>query len=379
MRKMLRRHFLKAAAASGLFATGGTGLSNEADPDGSVADQLPSQLPPIRMHVGTQRRPTDRETLEFCKRHAVDHVCGYPLDPNLNDTRKFWTLDELERTRDLCLQHGITLDMVTVPLLWSRSVDIARFSAIMLADDPERQRDMEHIQNMIMHCARAGVPAFKYNLNLLGVLRTEPTPGRGGSRYPTWRLAEAGDREPTRAGIVNADEFWERIEYFLDRIIPVCDEYDIRAACHPHDPGVPPEGFQGVARVLGTVDGLKRFISLTDSDHHGLNFCVGTVAEMLEDPGRDVYDVVRYFGERNKLFNIHMRNIRGRRDDFQEVYIDEGDIDVYRVLMTLRETGYSHMVRPDHVPVHPDDPGRRQGFAHAFGYLQGVMNAVGRA
>ena len=379
MRRMLRRHFLKAAAASGVFAAGSKSFGNEADSDGSVADQLPSQLPPLRMHVGTQRRPTDREILEFCKRHGVDHVCGYPLDPNLNDTRKFWTLDELERTRDLCLQHGITLDMVTVPLLWSRSVDIARFSAIMLADDPERQRDIEHIQNMIMHCARAGVPAFKYNLNLLGVLRTEPTPGRGGSRYSTWRLAEAGDREATRAGIVNAEEFWERIQYFLDRIIPVCDEYGIRAACHPHDPGVPPEGFQGVARVLGTVDGLKRFVALHDSDHHGLNFCVGTVAEMLEDPGRDVYDVVRYFGERNKLFNIHMRNIRGRRNDFQEVYIDEGDIDVYRVLMTLRETGYSHMVMPDHVPAHPDDPGRRQGFAHAFGYLQGVMNAVGRA
>ena len=104
-------------------------------------------------------------------------------------------------------------------------------------------------------------PAFKYNLNLLGVLRTDPTPGRGGSRYSTWRLAEAGERELTRAGVVNADEFWERIEYFLDRIIPVCDEYRVRAACHPHDPGVPPEGFQGVARVLGTVDGLKRFIS----------------------------------------------------------------------------------------------------------------------
>ena len=376
---MLRRQFLKAAVAGGAIAASRSGFANDDQAGATAAADSRSPLPPMRMHVGTQRRPTDPETLEFCKRHGVDHVCGYPLDPDLNGTRKFWTLDELERTRDLCAQHGISLDMVTVPLLWSRSVDIARFSAIMLTDDPERQRDIEHIQNMIMHCARAGVPAFKYNLNLLGVLRTDPTPGRGGSRYSTWRLAEAGEREPTRAGVVNADEFWERIEHFLDRIIPVCDEYGIRAACHPHDPGVPPEGFQGVARVLGTVNGLKRFISLHDSDHHGLNFCVGTVAEMLEHPGTDVYDVVRYFGERNKLFNIHMRNIRGRRDNFQEVYIDEGDIDVYRVLMTLRETGYAHMVMPDHVPGHPDDPGRRQGFAHAFGYLQGVMNAVGRA
>ena len=376
---MRRRQFLKAAALGGTLAAGRTGLGNQAESDATAASGTAPPLPPMHMSVGTQRRPTDPQILEFCKRHGVDHVCGYPLDPDLNDTRQYWTLDELERTRDLCEQHGIALDMVTVPLLWSRSVDIARFSAIMLADDPERDRDIEHIQDMIRHCARAGVPAFKYNLNLLGVLRTEPTPGRGGSRYPTWRLAEAGERDQTRAGIVNADEFWERIEYFLDRIIPVCDEYGIRAACHPHDPGVPPEGFQGVARVLGTVDGLKRFVDLHDSDHHGLNFCVGTVSEMLEDPASEVYDVVRHFGERGKLFNIHMRNIRGRRDDFQEVYIDEGDIDVYRVLMTLRETGYSHMVMPDHVPGHPDDPGRRQGFAHAFGYLQGIMNAVGRA
>jgi len=376
---MRRRQFLKTAAAGGALAISQPGFGNQAQADTDASANPAPTLPPMRMHVGTQRRPTNRETLEFCKRHGVDHVCGYPLDPDLNDTRQYWTLDELERTRDLCEQHGISLDMVTVPLLWSRSVDVARFSAIMLADDPERDRDIEHVQEMIRHCARAGVPAFKYNMNLLGVLRTEPTQGRGGSRYSTWRLAEAGERDLTRAGVVNADEFWERIEYFLDRIIPVCDEYGIRAACHPHDPGVPPEGFQGVVRVLGTVDGLKQFISLHDSDHHGLNFCVGSVSEMLEDPAREVYDVVRYFGERDKLFNIHMRNIRGHRDDFQEVYIDEGDIDVYRVLMTLRETGYPYMVMPDHVPGHADDPGRRQGFAHAFGYLQGVINAVGRA
>ena len=376
---MWRRQFLKAAAAGGALAACRSSFGNQIQTSQIASADSAPMLPPMRMRVGTQRRPTDRETLQFCKRHGVDHVCGYPLDPDLNDTRQYWTLDELERTRDLCEQHGVSLDMVTVPLLWSRSVDIARFSAIMLADDPERDRDIEHIQEMIRHCARAGIPAFKYNMNLLGVLRTEPTPGRGGSRYSTWRLAEAGERELTRAGIVNADEFWERIQYFLDRVIPVCDEYGIRAACHPHDPGVPPEGFQGVARVLGTVDGLKQFVSLHDSEHHGLNFCVGSVSEMLGDPAGEVYDVVRYFGERDKLFNIHMRNIRGRRDDFQEVYIDEGDVDVYRVLMTLRETGYPYMVMPDHVPGHPDDPGRRQGFAHAFGYLQGVMNAVGRA
>ena len=86
---------------------------------------------------------------------------------------------------------------------------------------PERDRDIEHIQKMIAACAAAEIPAFKYNMSLLGVLRTEPTAGRGGSRYSTWRLAEANNADRlTRAGRVSADVAWERITYFLDRVIP---------------------------------------------------------------------------------------------------------------------------------------------------------------
>ena len=124
-------------------------------------------------------------------------------------------------------------------------------------------------------------------MSLLGVLRTERTIGRGNTRLSTWRLAEAGEqaKKETRAGKVPADLYWERITYFLDRVIPTAAEHKIRMACHPHDPGVPP-GFQGVDAVLGTVDGLKRFVSIRENAYHGLNFCQGTVSEMLEDPGK---------------------------------------------------------------------------------------------
>jgi mannonate dehydratase len=326
------------------------------------------------MHVGTQRGPTNPETLDYFKRHGVDHVCGYPPDPG---ERGYWTVEELEQTRELCEKHGIELSMVALPFLSSSHIDRERRGAIMLGQAGERDRDIEHIQKMIAGCAKAGIPAFKYNMSLLGVPRTESTPGRGGSRYSTWRLAEAKADPPlTRAGRVTEDVAWERITYFLDRVIPVCNEYKVRAACHPHDPGMPPEGYQGIVRVLGTPEGLRKFVSIRESPYHGLNLCLGTTAEMLQDPAREIHDVIRDLGSRGKIFNIHFRNIRGRRDDFQEVYPDEGDMDMLAVARTLYEVEYPYMVMPDHMPRHDDDPGGRQAFAFAYGYIKAILQAV---
>jgi len=147
-------------------------------------------------------------------------------------------------------------------------------------------------------------------------------------------------------------------------------------ACHPHDPGMPPSGFRGVDRVLGTVAGLRKFLSIRESPYHGLNFCQGTVAEMLADPGSEIYGVIREFVSAGKIFNVHFRNIRGRRDDFVETFPDEGDIDMWRALLEYKRGGYQGMVMPDHMPSHPDDPGGRQAFAYGYGYIKAMIRAV---
>ena len=105
--------------------------------------------------------------------------------------------------------------------------------------------------------------------------------------------------------------------------------------------------------MLGTVNGLKKFVSIKESPYHGLNFCQGTVSEMLQDPGKEIYDVIRYFGSRKKIFNVHFRNIRGHRDEFVETYPDEGDVDFVKAIQTYREVGYPYLLMPDHVPVGP--------------------------
>ena len=326
------------------------------------------------MKLGCQSAPTNESHLQYLARYGVRNICGYP---QIGDGRLYATVDELKRLRDLAEKNRISIDCVAPPFLASTHIDQTLHSAIMLANSPERDRDIEALQIFIRNCAAAGIPSIKYNLTLLGVLRTQRILGRGDAMYSTWRLKDAHPNSPlTQAGRVDADMFWERITYFLERVIPVADEYKIRMACHPHDPGVPPEGYQGLVRVLGTVDGLKRFITIKESPYHGLNFCQGTVSEMLNDPGQEIYEVIRYFGSRQKIFNVHFRNIRGHRDDFQEVYPDEGDIDFVQALQVYVEVGYPYLLMPDHVPVAANDPGGLQSFAYCYGYIRALLQAV---
>src|SRR4029078_11430091 len=133
------------------------------------------------------------------------------------------------------------------------------------------------------------------------------------------------------------------------------------------------EVYHGVHTVLGTVDVLKKFVSIQESPYHGLNFCQGTVSEMLEDPGKEILDVIRYFGSRKKIFNVHFRNIRGKRSDFVEVYPDEGDVNFVKAMMVYKEVGYPYMMIPDNVPRHPEDPRGDQAFAFAYGYIRGLI------
>jgi mannonate dehydratase len=307
----------------------------------------------------------------------VRNICGYP---EIADGRLYATVEELKRMLDMTAKFGVSVDCATPPFLASSHIDREKHAAIMLAQSPERDRDIEALQTFIRNCAAAGIPSIKYNMSILGVLRLPTrTRGRGDATYSTWRLKDAHPETPlTRAGHVNADAAWERITYFLERVVPVANEYKVRIACHPHDPGVPPEGYQGVTRVLGTVDGLKKFVGIHESAYHGLNFCQGTVSEMLADPGKEIFDVIRYFGTRQKIFNVHFRNIRGHRDDFVEVYPDEGDVDFVKAIQVYREVGYPYLLMPDHVPQAPDDPQGLQSFAFCYGYIRGLMQSLER-
>jgi mannonate dehydratase len=364
---MNRRQFLVSTGAAGLAAA-------SAAPVAAMGAEAGRAAVPSRIKLGDQTAPTNDTHLKYLARYGVRNICGYPqIEPG----RLYATVDELKRMTDMAAKYGISVDCVAPPFLESSHIDKEKHPAILLAQSPERDRDIEQLQTLIRNCAAAGIPSIKYNMSLLGVLRTGRKPGRGDAMDHVWSLKDAHPETPlTRAGRVDADAFWERITYFLERVIPVANEYKVRMACHPQDPGVPPEGYQGVNRVLGTIDGLKKFIAIHESPYHGLNFCQGTVSENLRNPATEIFDVIRYFGTRKKIFNVHFRNIRGHRDDFEEVYPDEGDVDFVKAIRVYKEIGYEYMLMPDHVPIAENDPGSLQSFAFCYGYIRGLIQFV---
>ena len=369
---MHRRHFLRTAGAGAAFAAAGEARALarvESDPPAAS----PAPAPRALMKVGTQHDSSD-QTLAVLAALGVNHICSTLPAVKLDER---WSVDGLMRLRERVERFGIALDMVPLPLS-SNEIRRSENPNILLGRSPERDREIDDLCQMIRNAARAGIPALKYNLTVLGVVRTGTEPGRGAARYSAFIYDNAAADAPlTQAGRMTADVYWERIAYFLERVIPVAEEYKVKMACHPQDPGMPRgKGFRGVETVLGSVDGLKRFVSINSSPYHGLNFCQGTVSEMLEKPGEQIFDVIRYFGARKRIFNVHFRNIRGRFLDFRETFIDDGDVDMLKALRVYKEVGFDGMMMPDHVPSISGDAGGAQAFAYTFGYIKALIAAV---
>ena len=325
-----------------------------------------------RMHVGTQRFEVNDEHLAFLARHGVNALA-------INDITFHrdigWDVEQLASKKEKCASYGIDLEMAALPL-HQLSDDGELVPHYMRGNFDKGDQEIELICKMVRAAGEAGIPAIKYFLCEMENQRTDPVPlGRGDVRYSTWDLSKADAETQRWDEPVTAEQNWERITHFLERVIPIAEECKVRMACHPCDPWLPP-GYKGVDRVLGGSEGFRSFIDICPSDYHGLNLCLGCMAESVENPREEVPDIIRYFGERRKIHLIHFRNIIGGRNKFQEVFQDEGDMDMHVLMQTLKEVGYPHMVVPDHAPRHDAQGSFEQAFAFQFGYIKATMQGV---
>ena len=374
-----RRNFIKTVSlgSAGFALSGGVTSIPAFSKQDRQQKNIFSENKKVFMKVGCQSGGTTTENLEFKARHGVFNIDGG--SPRFIPG-KGWDLEDSLKKREACEKYGISLDAYHLPLT-SDGIDKVDMPNIMLGKSPDRDREIEMIQQMIVVAAKTGVHCLNYNTIILPILRTgtTPDPKRGNATYNTWDYKEAVKRsEPlTIAGMVSIDEVYERITYLLDRLLPVAKEYKVRLANHIADPPTH-VGYRGITRWNSpdVFEGIKRFANLYDNPYHGFNLCIGSTGEGLKDPKTEILPIVKWVGERKQIFNIHLRNIKGGFDYFQEVYPDNGDMDFFEVIKMLKEVEYPYMVMPDHDPHHADPQSSNQAFAFAYGYIKALISSM---
>lgn len=308
---------------------------------------------------------SSKENFDFHARFGVkDFTC------HMGGDNYVWDLDHMLKAKENCVKADVNWEAIRM------GNEIIRYNP---GDD--RIRRIEEIKDNIRKASKVGVKVITVHWRIHPTMRNEVRIGRGGSKCQSFKLEKNWRELPVvETGRISSEEYWKRLSWVLSELIPVCEEYDVRLATHPYNPPGLPKGYRGVdnwnGEPISVFESLKKFEALYESKYNGFQLCLGTLMEGLEDPGKELTPIVRYFAEKDKIFQIHMRNIFGGLRDFRESYIDEGEANFIEIIRILKDNDYKYSICPDHVPKHLEDPNGFYAFGHAFGYIQGMIDSV---
>jgi mannonate dehydratase len=383
---MQRRDFGKALIGGAVGAALG-GLTEVAPAFGQPQKKLTPRRN-TKMHVGADyhviegKTLTSKENLEYNLRFGVKSISPDPdqeahrgkaghfdaFIPAEGPLGGAFDPDVLKQMKDNCDAVGMWLEALRTDSGY-----------IILKDPSDQDRKLDQICENVRKAAQVDVRIISYHWTMIPIRRNGTAPGRGDSVYSTFKLENDWKNLPVGiAGPVSYNEYWERIEKFLKRVIPVCAEYKVAMANHPYDPPGLPYGYEGAENFdsPSIYTAYKKYEQMVDSPWNGFQMDLGVIGEGSTDVNRTEPPLVQYMAERGKIKQVHMRNIKGGLNDFQEVYPDEGVIDFFKIIRIFRDTGYEGSFLPDHMPSSPGDPGKLQAYAFGYGYIHALINSV---
>jgi mannonate dehydratase len=238
-----------------------------------------------------------------------------------------------------------------------------------------RDQQIETYRTFLRDCGKLGIPVSNYDFHPANTYTTNMVTTNRGYRAREFRLQDFREKVEKQAfeREYSADDIWSTYTYFMKAVLPVAEESKVKLALHPDDP--PLAKMNGVAKVLVHYDGYKRAEQIAGgSKYWGLTFCVGTWMEGGDKMGKDVLGMIKDFGGRGKIFDVHFRNVSGPLPNFVETFPDEGYTDMYQVMKALRQVKFNGSVVPDHVPELAGDTGiRRAGTAYCVAYMRALL------
>lgn len=341
-----------------------------------------------------------RENFQFARQagathvvvHLVDYFAGGSHNPRDNqptgtelgwgragDPDKLWTEEELQEVVSLAGGEGLKVEAV-------ENFDPAHWYDILL-DGPKRAEQIENVKLLLTRLGRAGIPIMGYNFSLAGVA------GRVTGPFARGRAVSVGMDGPLDVPMQNGmvwnmvyepaapagtvpsatvDQLWDRLQRFLADVLPTAEKAGVRLAAHPDDPPLPT--LRGQPRLVYQPAMYQRLLDLHPSPANALEFCLGSLAEMTEG---DVYESTAHYASQGRLAYVHFRNVTGKVPFYRETFVDDGDIDMLRIIRILKEQNFEGVLIPDHTPQMACQAPWHAGMAYAMGYMRAAMQAAG--
>ena len=357
----------------------------------------------MKIGLGLYRHMLSRDYYDFARQagctHIVIHLVDYfkqsATNPRNNqptggkyepwgvagDPDKLWTADELLKIRREIEDAGLTLFAI-------ENIDPAFWHDVLL-DGPKRPQHIENVKAIVRRMGEAGIPVLGYNFSIAGVSgRVSGPMGRGGAvtvgmdgpvddkpipNGTVWNMVYDQHAAPGSLATISREELWGRLQRFLEELVPVAEQAGVRLAAHPDDPPMPTIRQQ--PRLVYQPRMYQRLLDTVPSKSNQLELCVGTLAEMTED---DVYEAVDNYSKQGKIAYIHLRNVVGKVPHYRETFIDEGDVDMIRILSILKRNNFEGVILPDHTPQMSCSAPWHAGMAHTIGFVEAALAMLGK-
>lgn len=294
------------------------------------------------------------------------------------DPAKLWDEAYLKEIVRGAQKHGLKIAAI-------ENFDPAHWSDVLL-DGPRKVQQLEDLRTIIRRVGAAGIPCIGYNFSLAGVAGRVRGPfARGGAEAVgmdgpvddpiqsgmVWNMRLDDKLGPGFMPPCSPAELWRRLQDFHDAVLPVAEASDVVLAAHPDDPPMPT--IRGTPRLVYQPHLYQKLIDLSPSPANQLEYCLGSLAEMTDD---DIYTATESYLAQNRIAYVHFRNVRGKVPHYKETFVDDGDIDMLRIVRILYRGGFKGVLIPDHAPQMACAAPWHAGMAFALGYMRAAMQSV---
>lgn len=351
----------------------------------------------MKLGIGLYRHMLNREYYDFAKQcgcthivaHLVDYLHGAAQQDKNNQpignrsgwgiagkSNELWDLENLLKLKREINDTGLILEAI-------ENFDPSHWYDVLL-DGPKKHEQIEFLKQVVENVGKAGIPVIGYNFSLAGVCSRITGHFARGSALSVGM--DGVDESPVPNGMVwnmvydknaptgylpniTSAELWERLSFFLNELLPVAEKAGVKLAAHPDDPPMPV--VRGTPRLVYEPALYRKLLNIKNSKSNSLEFCLGSIAEMKTG---NVYEATKEYSDH--IAYIHFRNVRGKVPHYKEVFIDEGDIDMVKILRILNESNFDGVLIPDHTPQMTCDAPWHAGMAYTLGYMKAAISLI---